>query len=155
MNCVVDASVFVASARASEVYYADSIRFLQQLGASDANVFCPTLIVVECSAAIARPTGDASFAESVVGMLEAHPNLNLESLTERRAHRAAEVAARLRLRGADAVYVALAEEFNATLITWDNEMLQRSAAVVPLLTPTAWIETQKSEKDETDTEASS
>ena len=88
-------------------------------------------------------------------MLEAHPNLNLESLTESRARRAAEVAARLRLRGADAVYVALAEEFNATLITWDNEMLQRGAAVAPTLTPSAWIETQETGNDETDTEASS
>lgn len=143
MNCVVDASVFVASARSSEVNYADSIRFLQQLGASDANVFCPTLIVVECSAAIARPTGDASFAERVVEMLEVHPNMNLESLTESRAHRAAEVAARLRLRGADAVYVALAEEFNAALITWDNEMLQRSSAVAQTLTPSQWLSNQK------------
>lgn len=48
-----------------------------------------------------------------------------------------------RLRAADSIYVAVAETFNATLITWDAEMLQRSPAVVPTLTPMEWVERQR------------
>ena len=156
MNYVIDASVFVSAAQASDVHYAESVLLFGQLEKTpNANVFCPTLLLAEYSASIARRTSDASLAESLVDLLDTIQGLKLESLTQSRAHRAAEVAARFRLRGADAVYVALAEEFNATLITWDNEMLQRSAAVVQLLTPSAWMETQKPKNDKIDTEASS
>lgn len=51
----------------------------------------------------------------------------------------AQVAVSCRLRGADAVYVAVAQEFRATMITWDNEVLLRDAAVVPTMTPTDWL----------------
>ncbi len=156
MNYVIDASVFVSAAQALDVHYANSVLFFSRLErASDANVFCPTLLLAEYSASIARRTNDASLAESLVDLLDRLQGLKLESLTESRARRAARLAANHRLRGADAVYVALAEETGATLIAWDIEMIQRGAAVAPTLTPSAWIETQKTENDETDTEASS
>ena len=44
-----------------------------------------------------------------------------------------------RLRGADAVYIALAVEFGATVITWDAEMLTRGAGAVSVLTPSDWL----------------
>jgi predicted nucleic acid-binding protein len=50
-----------------------------------------------------------------------------------------QVATHHRLRGADSVYVAVAEAANATLITWDDEMLERGAGVVTTLTPLQWI----------------
>jgi len=37
------------------------------------------------------------------------------------------------------VDVAVAEAFNATLITWDAEMLERAPAVVPTLPPADWL----------------
>lgn len=61
------------------------------------------------------------------------------SLTSARAEEAARVAASYRLRGADAVYVAVAQEFGTMLITWDAEMLTRGARAVPVLTPTDWL----------------
>ena len=57
MNYVVDASVFVSAAQTKDVHYADSVAFFRQLGAMpDANVFCPTLLLPEYAAAIARRT---------------------------------------------------------------------------------------------------
>jgi predicted nucleic acid-binding protein len=49
--------------------------------------------------------------------------------------RTAEVAAAYRLRGADAVYVALAEALHAPLVTWDQEQLTRLADLIPVFTP--------------------
>ena len=48
---------------------------------------------------------------------------------------AAELAALHKLRGADSVYVAVAQEFGATLITWDAEMLARAPSIVTVQTP--------------------
>ena len=47
------------------------------------------------------------------------------------------------LRGADSIYVAVPEMFDATLVTWDVEMQQRGSAVVQTLTPTEWSKRQK------------
>jgi predicted nucleic acid-binding protein len=58
------------------------------------------------------------------------------------ARRAAQIAIVHHLRGADAVYTAVAEAFNAALITWDQEMLERCPAAVSTLTPAVWFEQQ-------------
>ena len=50
------------------------------------------------------------------------------------------LAAKLRLRGADAVYVALAATCREPLITLDAEMLERARDVTETLTPEQWLE---------------
>ena len=144
MNYVGDASVFVSAAQTKDVHYADSVAFFRQLGATpDVNVFYPTLLLPEYAASIARRTDYTSLAESLIEILETMRGLRLESLTENRSRRAAKIAAQHRLRGADAVYVALAEETKAILITWDHEMLERSDSIVQTSTPDQWLNEQK------------
>jgi len=106
-------------------------------------VFCPTLVLPECAAAIARPTGDAAWVEELTRLIESFPSLHLVPLDLPLARRAAQIAAIHRLRGADAIYAAVAETFNATLITWDAETLQRGPAIVSTLTPAEWVERQR------------
>jgi len=143
MNCTIDASVFVAAARAEETQYAASLEFLKQVQEQKVDVFCPALVLPECSAAIARQTGVPALAERLVLLIESFAGMRLIALSLPLARRAAQIAAVHRLRGADSVYTAVAEECAATLITWDVEMLQRSPDVVPTLTPAEWMEKQK------------
>jgi predicted nucleic acid-binding protein len=51
------------------------------------------------------------------------------------AERAALIAAEHRIRGCDAVYVALAEQLSDALVTLDRQQLERGAAVVPVRAP--------------------
>jgi predicted nucleic acid-binding protein len=76
------------------------------------------LAPAECAAAIARPTGDSSLAEELVAIVEDFPGINLVSLDLPLAHKAAQIAVSYRLRGADAVYVAVAEAFNCRVISF-------------------------------------
>jgi len=111
MNLTIDASVFVSAARPSEESYAMSNRFLQQ--AKGLNIFCPVLIIPECGAAIARPTGDPGLSRRMVSLVGSFPGMNLVSLDSKLAFRAAEIAIQHHLRGADAVYIAVADAFGA------------------------------------------
>ena len=79
-------------------------------------------------------------------LIESFPGLRLVVLDLPLARRAVQITTVHRLRGADSIYVAVAEAFNTTLITWDAEMLQRSPAVVAALTPTEWMEQQRANK---------
>ena len=119
MRCTIDTSVFVASARSNEPNYLLSRKFLRD--ARSMEVYCPTLALAECAAAIARQTSDPYLARELVSMIEDFPGIKLISLDLSLARRAAEIAVEHRLRGADAAYVAVADAFDAALISWDQE----------------------------------
>ena len=138
MICI-DASVFVSAVRETEEYYAASRQFLQRVREQAVDVVCPALILPECAAAIARPTNDSALAEEIVDLVEHFAGLRLVALELPLTRRAAQIATAHRLRGADAVYVAVAEVFGVPLIAWDNEILRRAPAIVPTMTPTEWM----------------
>lgn len=140
MNCTIDASVFVSAVRAEENYHAVSRQFLQLIQTEAVAIFCPVLVLPECAAAIARPTGNTALVEELITLIESFPNLQLISLDDALARRAAQIAMAQRLRGSDAVYAAVAEMFQATLIAWDSEILQRAPAFASTLTPAEWTE---------------
>ncbi len=63
------------------------------------------------------------------------PSLRLLTIDEALARAAAAVAARLRTRGADAVYIAAAARLRLPLVTWDAEQGDRAAEIVEVLVP--------------------
>lgn len=133
MKWVIDASVFVASARSDEPDYQMSREFLRK--AQNCEIFCPTLVLAECAVAISRQTDDPSLAEELIGIIMDLPALNLIPLDLLLARKASTMALKYRLRGADSVYVAVAAAFDAVLITLDKEMLKRASMAVETLTP--------------------
>jgi predicted nucleic acid-binding protein len=56
------------------------------------------------------------------------------------ANESMRLAAKLRLRGADAVYVALAVTYRESLISLDSEMLERARDVADVFTPEQWLQ---------------
>lgn len=140
MSIVIDASVFVAASRMSEQQNPDSLAFLHQVRLTGQELFCPSLVLPECAGAISRTTKDARLANRIVRLIISTPHLRLVTMSTTLAEQAAELAGDHLLRGADACYVAVARELNATLATWDVEMLQRGSAVVHTCTPRQWVE---------------
>jgi len=135
----IDANVFVAASISTESHHPDSLALLTRLRQRGVEVFCPSLVIVETVAAIARPTGDVALALQGIRLITGLQNITLLNLTQRRSRVAARLAANRRLRGADSVYVAPAVESGATLITWETQILQRAPAAVPTMTPTDWL----------------
>lgn len=131
----VDASVFVSAFTPSEPPHAASKSFLRGLAEAGPPSFLLALAMVEIAAAIGRgqvrPELGAAFASEVIQL----PQVALIGLDEPLAREAAEIAARHRLRGSDAVYIAVARRFAATLITLDKEQRRRAAAVVKVRHP--------------------
>ena len=134
-----DANVFVAASITTEIHNRDSQALLTHLRTRDIEVYCPSLVIAETVAAIARPTGDAKLALQSIRLITRFPNLTLLNLTQRRSRSAARLAADVRLRGADSVYVATAVETATTLITWETQILQRAKVAVTTMTPTDWL----------------
>ena len=61
--------------------------------------------------------------------------LRLVPLDSRLGRSAAQLAAEIVLRGADAVYVATAHHLNVPLVTWDREQQARADRLVAVQSP--------------------
>lgn len=127
---VVDASIWVSRLVTADVHHASSRRWLEQYTASGGVLIAPVLLLAEVAGAIARRTGRPQVAHQAVRHLLRLPRFRLVAVDGRLAQAAAQLAADLGLRGADAVYVATAQQLNVPLVTWDNEQQTRTGTVI-------------------------
>lgn len=131
----IDASVHINALNPSEAGSAESHRCLHRLVATRQPLLSPTLLLLEVAAAIARVLDDADMALALTRGIQALPRQLWIPLDTDITEMAARLCAQSRLRGADAVYAAVARRYGATLITRDHQQLERLAALVRVLTP--------------------
>lgn len=131
----VDASVFLNAFNPYEAGYAESHRLLAHLQSQALPIIVPTLLLAEAAATIARGRDDADLARAFTAALRRLPHLVWVPVDGTLAQQAADLAAQHRLRGSDAVYVAVALRFGSTLITLDREQRQRCADAIVALSP--------------------
>jgi predicted nucleic acid-binding protein len=135
LRYTVDASVFVNAFNPHEEGHVQSLQILSAIQERGDPVIVPTLLVPEIASAVARATNDTAGALQYAVATAALPHLTLVSLTAAVAREAADLAATHRLRGADAVYVAVARRYGTTIVSRDDEQRMRGAAVVTCQTP--------------------
>ena len=132
---VIDASVFVSDAQPWEAFHHSSSQLLARIAVEQWQVLTPIIMLAEVSASIARQTGDTAIAQQFVHLLQQLPHIELVDVDEILGKLSADLAAQQRVRGCDAVYVALAQLRNAVLITLDQEQRQRVPPGVVARTP--------------------
>jgi predicted nucleic acid-binding protein len=99
------------------------------------SLFSPTLLLVEVAAAVTRALGDSERGVSLAAAVRDLPCQTLVPLDREMADRAATMAASAGLRGADAVYAAVARKYGTTLVTLDRQQLERLPPEVPTARP--------------------
>ncbi len=131
----IDASVFVNAFNPHERGHAASLQVLASIHEKGDPIIVPTLLLAEIASAVARASNDSVGALQYASATAALPHLTLVGLTPALARRAAELAVNHRLRGADAVYLAVARRYATSLISRDEEQLARGDSVVRCQTP--------------------
>lgn len=132
---VVDASVWISRFITTDVNHTPSYLWFRWMTDQSELVVEPVLVLAEVAGAVARRTGLSALGMGAVSLLQNVPGIHLVSVDTDLAQFSTDVAARLRLRGADAIYVALAQRLGVPLITWDIEQRGRSRVIVTALTP--------------------
>ena len=132
---VVDASVLIAAVLPNEPFHADAKAFMGRLMDVGAYVYLPSIAFAEVAAAIARGAGNEQLALAVVAEYNMRPDLRRIAVDLALADLATEIAAKQRIRGCDAVYVALAYAEQAVLITLDGQQRERTPSSIPAHTP--------------------
>ena len=139
---IVDASVWVASVLKEDAHHDVSLVFLHRFVMERQLATVPLLVWAEIAGAVARRTGDTGRGMKVAELITAKIWVRGVPLDASLASEAMRLAAKLRLRGADAVYVALAAAYREPLITLDAERLERARGVAEVFTPEQWLQTR-------------
>jgi len=132
---VVDASVCTAFFSPSEPQHVPSRTWFREARKGDEQVVAPVILLSEVAAALGRGLGEPELAEYAVGVLLSRRWVQLVPVTQALATKAAKIAAEQKIRGCDAIYVALAQQLGMELVTLDGDQLDRGAAVVRTRTP--------------------
>ena len=132
-SIVVDSSIIVASFLVDEERHQQALEYINGLEQGDYAFHLPMLAIIEVASAIRRRTIRnwivlASTWKQNVADWERDGSLILYPLNRDRLELAVTIAQRDRLRGADSVVAALAEELDFPLKTFDNELLNRFPA---------------------------
>ena len=124
---VIDASVWVAAFHKADIFHDRAIRVLEKFLIEDVLVRVPSIVFAEVGGSIRRRTNNTKLALTALVKMRAY-DLNIREIDEAFAEMAADVAARIGLRGADAFYIALAKETGDTLWTFDEEQRLKGSA---------------------------
>jgi predicted nucleic acid-binding protein len=133
----VDASVWVNGFDQRESGHETSRQVLELLRAQAIPIFAPMLVLAEVAGAISRTRQDPARAEAFAITLGQLPTVTILPLDEALGQQALALAAQHGLRGADAVYAAVAQQAGCTLISLDHEHLTRLAGLISVQTPAA------------------
>ena len=132
-EAVLDASVFVAAISPSEIHH-DVARKLYDSWPEDQAFLVPSLFRVEVLAALAR-RGEPNELLDTVEVLVTGPRFHGIAIDSSLIERATQVARIARLRAYDAMYVALALNRGAVLLTLDSEVRSKMAEAFPNVKP--------------------
>lgn len=135
LGYVLDASVLVARLRRNEPAHNQVRLLLLALSASNAALHIPAIALAEVAGSLARGGVTAGQALAAVNELRRLPGLSVVGVDETLGDVSAGIAASKRIRGCDAVYVALAKALDAGLITLDRQQRERAPASVVAQTP--------------------
>ena len=132
---VLDASVLVALFHIDELYHAATVRWFDWAAANNEPLNAPVIVLSEVAAALSRGKNEPSRADDVVQLLRRNEAVRLVPISQPLAEQAAYIAISCRIRGCDAIYVALAQQLDQPLITFDEQQFSRSRDIIRVQKP--------------------
>jgi predicted nucleic acid-binding protein len=132
---VVDASVWISSLFSKEADHQASIEWLDRVDEEANQIVAPSLFLAEISGAVSRRMNSPAAGEKALREVQTNSSMTIMDVDVKLGTRAALVASSLSLRGADAIYVALAEHMRCTLVTLDLEVIARARNLIDVRLP--------------------
>jgi predicted nucleic acid-binding protein len=127
---VVDASVFISAILPNDINHNASKVWFDSLFNTGGFFFTPTIFLSEIAAPLSRAHNQPNLAKHLVQSLMNSPIIKLQPVTDKIASRAGIIATDYKIRGCDAIYVALAEALNEDLLTWDKQQRERAKPII-------------------------
>ena len=131
----IDASVYINALNPREEGSSDSLSLLRFIQQRSLSIYSPTLLLVEVASSLSRVFAGSERALELIDEFRSLPVQTWVALDYPLAIEAAQIGSSLRLKGADAVYAAVALRYKSTLVTLDQQQLVRLEPVLPVRRP--------------------
>jgi len=133
---VVDSSVFLSGFLNYEPYHKESLKCLVYFKENPSiSLFLPELLIPEVGCIVARMIKNPKLGVDFANSLREFTNFKFIPIDRHIADLSLKIGTLLFLRGADAIYVALAYNFNSTLISLDKEHLKKAKKLIKVIHP--------------------
>ena len=143
MKLTIDANIWVGALDNSDPFAATCRDCLLTAAEKSAILYSPLLLSIEVAATIGRKTRNAGDGQEASQWVRDFRSHLWQPLSEELAKEAEHFASTLFLRGADAIYVAVAHLHDATLLTYDSEVIKRASKTIRVMTPNTWLDLHK------------
>lgn len=137
---VIDTSVWISHLVVPDVHYAATNAWLDQLQTRQVRFCVPSIFIAEVSGVLARIDAPDAFVADTVSRIDTSDRFVITPVTLGHAMRAADIARIARIRGSDAVFVALAALLEIPLVSWDKQQRERGAVFCRTMTPVEAME---------------
>src|SRR5436189_5292441 len=124
---VIDASVWVSRLLPTDANHQRAIAWVDNHIMNGGSFAAPLILVIEIAASVSRNTGNPLDARIAVRQLYLLPNMQLLAMDQPLVNESTDLAADYGLRGADAMYVAVAKRLGVSLVTFDGYQLKTPA----------------------------
>ncbi len=121
-----DASVFVSAFQKTEKHNLAAKEILAKISSERISLVSHALFFFEILSSMQRKTGDSSVTMKAMAIAKSLPAAKYVTIDQRLYASQESFVALLGLKGADAIYVAIANRYKAPLITFDQEILTRA-----------------------------
>jgi predicted nucleic acid-binding protein len=137
---VVDTSAWIAGLASGDVHHADTVPFLRLMESQSTQFAVPAHFLAEIAGVLAQTGELDEIIEIEIRSIETSGRFHITPVSVGLGLLAAEIARVAKIRGADAVFVALARGLDIPLITWDRQQRERGGLFCRTLTPVEAME---------------
>ncbi|HET9659831.1 MAG TPA: type II toxin-antitoxin system VapC family toxin [Thermomicrobiales bacterium] len=132
---VIDTSAWIAGLMRGDAHHAGTVPFLRLMESRSTQNYVPAHFLAEIAGVLARTGERGEIIEREIGSIEKSGRFHIAPVSVGLGLLAAEIARVAKIRGADAVFVALARGLDFPLITWDRQQRERGSVFCRTMTP--------------------
>ncbi len=125
----IDSSVWVSAFLADEINHERAYAFLTTAIKNSSNIIIPVTVTIEVAMALAR-RGESVLADQALEFMLAIPSMQFVEITYSKMIDIIQAISSLKVRGMDAIVIAIAREYGSQLVTFDKELGQRAKGFV-------------------------
>ncbi len=137
---VVDTSVWLAGMLPVDVHFRETQPFMELVRLDRVRLHAPAHFPAEVAGVLSRIGEPEQFISETIQIISSIQLFTIHSISMPLGLLAADIARLARIRGSDAVFLALAATLDLPLVTWDKQQRERGRVFGRTMTPTEALE---------------
>jgi predicted nucleic acid-binding protein len=137
---VVDTSVWLAGLLPADFHFRESQPFMDLVRLGHVRLHVPAHFPAEVAGVLSRIGEPDQFISEIIEMIGSVQLFTIHSISMPLGLLAADIARHARIRGSDAVFLALAAALDLPIVTWDKQQQERGKMFCRTMTPVEAME---------------